>query len=301
MMKTVAILGASGFLGQSLCKFLHARKTRFLLSSKNGGCFEGFPITKVDLTRKNALSHWLGNRRVDALFYLSSVMPEDFTQNEFTALNQNIAIHEQVCQFWRKCRCHLIYASSAAVYGNASVPWREAGPVSPESYYALSKLLGEQMFFRVSQQEDIGVTTLRIKAPYGVKDHNKTVVNIFLEKALSGADLELFGHGRRRQDFVYIDDVAKAFWLAFLKKKSGVYNISGGVTVTMRQLAEAVICVTHSKSNIVFNGKADPQEGIKVKVDIEKARRELGFRPGHTLETGLKKMAKIYQGRQLSS
>ncbi len=294
-MKTAAVLGASGFLGRSLCEELRTRKVRLFLSSKHGGRVDGQAVDKVDLTRRNALGGWLAGKKIDALFYLSSVMPQEFTDNQFGALAENMAIHENVSRAWCESRCHLIYASSGAVYGSAPAPWRESGRVAPDSFYGLSKLLGEQVFTLAAREHGLPLTALRIKAPYGFKLQNKTVVNIFIERALANTDLELLGRGQRKQDFIYTKDVALAFWQAFSKKKAGIYNISSGTVTTMKQLAQAAVRVTGSRSKIIFNGKTDPQEKLKVKMDIAKAKRELGFRPRYTLERGLREMAALYQ------
>lgn len=290
-MKTAAVLGASGFLGLELCDLLRSHKLKLLLSSRNGGTFENTPIAKVDLTKSGALSQWAGNPKIDVIFYLSSVMPNEFTGREFEAVEQNLKMHEEVCRLWTKHRCHLVYASTGAIYGTAPVPWRENGPVAPDSFYAVSKLIGEQVFQIAAHKEKLPFTALRIKAPYGFKRSNKTVVNIFMERALADQDLELLGRGQRKQDFIYTKDVARAFWLSYSKKRSGVYNVASGKAVTMMQLARAVIQAAGSKSKIIFKDQPDPQETIKVKVDINKARRELGFKPKYSLAQGLKDMA----------
>lgn len=299
-MKTIAILGAAGFTGRALCEKLSAQKVKLLLLSRRAGRFKNLPIKAVDLSQPGSLAASLKNKKVDVLFYLSSAMPNDFDKNAASAGRVNDAMHKNVYQCWKEQRFHLIYASSAAVYGQAPHPWEETVKVLPETSYAMSKRKGEEIFLKEFERTDLPLTILRIKAPYGLKTRGKTVVNSFIERALMNQDLELWGTGKRQQDFIYIKDLAQVFWLAYTKKRFGIYNVASGKVTTMKQLAQAVIKATKSKSNIIFNGKADPTEKIPAKMDLKKLRRDLGFRPKFTLAAGLKDMLHALKKERLS-
>ena len=121
------------------------------------------------------------------------------------------------------------------------------------------------------------------------------MVNIFLERSLNDEELLLYGRGTREQDFIYVKDVARAFWQAYQEKKSGIYNIASGTTVTMKDLAELIITLTCSHSKITCSGKEDPQENVKVSIDVSKAQKELGFTPEFSLADGLLDCIHEYQ------
>ncbi len=299
-MKRIAVLGASGFLGKPLCAYLKERKVRLYLCSRRGGHWKGLKIDRVDVREKGALQHWLKGKKVDGVFYLSAVLPNTGSRQDWKLLQDNLAMHHSVLECWIKQRFHLIYASSTAVYGHGPLPWKETSVPKPGDMYALSKLMGEQILTRGSRMEKLPLQVLRIHAPYGIKQDHKTVVNIFMENALKDADLELFGTGQRVQDFIYVQDIAQAFWKACMARHNGVYNIAGGSLITMRQLARAIVRITGSKSKIICNGRPDPQEKFKIRISTAKAVRELKFNSQYTLESGLRGMMALYRGGKKS-
>jgi nucleoside-diphosphate-sugar epimerase len=293
MNEKVAILGANGLIGSAVTALFAKKGADVVCCAKEGGPVGDEEVTLIDLTRTGALSKWLGRKRVSTVVYLASAIPSSFENLSANLFETNLKMHREVLSYWEKTGCHLIFASSCSVYGSEGpLPWREKNAPNPENFYSISKLAGELMFD--ARSAELPLTILRINAPYGFPVGRKTVVNIFMESALDGADLILHGTGKRVQDLLHVRDIAAAFWLAHSKKKCGTYNIASGKTVTMRQLAEMIVDCTHSSSKIVKSGKPDPKEGVKVAVDISRARRELGFRPRYDLAKGLEALAEEY-------
>ena len=284
----VAILGATGFIGKVATSLFLGEEIDIVACSNNGGTINDLPVDQVDISKEGALSQWLKDKNIDAIIYLSSKIPKSFTEADWNLFYCNLVMHKQVLDYWKKHKCHLIYASSCSVYGSRGpIPWKEENVAFPDNYYSTSKLVGELLFYQ-EHQKGLPLTILRINAPYGVDTRRKTVINIFLERALKGEDIILFGNGNREQDFIYVLDVARAFLISYLKKKYGLYNIASGRTVTMKELANIIINLTKSSSKIIYSGEQDPQEGFHVDIDVTKARDELGFLPKYSLEEGLK-------------
>ena len=284
----VAILGATGFIGKKITSLFHEHGIEIKGCDKNEGIINGVSVDPIDISEEGALSHWLINKNITAIIYLSSKIPKSFAEANWDLFHYNLMMHKQVMDYWIKNKCHLIFASSCSVYTSHNpLPWREDNAIFPDNYYSISKLLGEKLFYQ-EYQKGLPLTILRINAPYGVDMRSRTVINIFLERALEGKELVLYGSGDRQQDFIYVLDVARAFLQSYLTKKSGIYNISNGKTVTMRELADLIIDLTKSSSKIIYSGEPDSQEGNQVEIDISKARNELGFSPKYSLEEGLK-------------
>ena len=282
----VAILGATGFIGKAATSLFLKEGIDIEACSKNGGIINGFSVDQVDISKEGALSKWLNGKDIDAIIYLSSKIPKSFTEADWDLFYYNLIIHKQVLDYWKTHKCHLIYESSS-VYGSRSpIPWKEENATFLDNYYSISKLVGEILFYQ-EYQKGLPLTILRINAPYGVDTRQKTVINIFLESTLKDKNLFLFGSGNRQQDFIYVLDVARAFWIFYLNKKYGIYNIASGKAITMKELANMIINLTESLSKIIYSGEPDPQEGFKVDIDISKARNELGFLPKYSLEDGL--------------
>jgi len=302
MKKNIVILGATGFIGRAVAGFFHDSKhVNLFLASKKGGKLNSLMVHPLDLTKQNSLANWPQEKKIDCIIYLSSMIPASFDESDLKLFYLNIRMHQQVLKYWLSKKCHLIYASSCSVYGRAmSTRVSEATVPLPDNYYAISKLIGEHIFLKEFYEKGRPVTVLRINAPYGYKKERKTVVNIFLEKALRGEPLELMGSGKREQDFIYADDVARAFWAALVNKKYGVFNIASGHSVTMRQLAKLIVQTVHSSSDITFARQPDPQQRVKVKIDIKRSQNELSFELKYSLKDGLREMAALYSREELS-
>ena len=295
----VAVIGATGFIGKVTTSLFLKEGVDIEACSKNGGTINGFSVDYVNISKEGALSKWLNDKDIDAMIYLSSMIPKSFAEADWDLFYYNFMMHKQVLDYWKRHKLHLIYASSCSVYGPQSpIPWKEENVTFPDNYYSTSKLVGEILFYQ-EYQKGLPLTILRINAPYGVDTRRKTVINIFLERALEGKNLVLFGSGNRQQDFIYVLDVARAFWISYLKKKYGIYNIASGKTTTMKELANIIIKLTKSSSKTIYSGEPDPQEGFKVEIDVTKARNELGFLPKYSLEDGLKECILQYRERVL--
>jgi UDP-glucose 4-epimerase len=127
---------------------------------------------------------------------------------------------------------------------------------------------------------------LRYSSVYGPGQAEGTVVPIFINKALKGEELLLYGSGKRFMDFVYIKDVVRANMLAYRYRGSGIFNIGSGRPVEMSALASSVNKIfTGSGCRIVALRKKETSPSVFL--DIGKASKELGYRPAFDLEKGL--------------
>ena len=292
----VAIVGATGFIGSEITSHFKKKGIPLHLCSKNGGIIQGINVDSIDLTNGRSVIDWLSGKNIGALIYLSSIIPKSFENTDWDLFDENVKMHKSVFNAWKEKKFHLIYASSCSVYSRITPhPWSEMTVVIPDNFYSISKFVGELLFYKELQMNELPLTILRINAPYGANNRIKTVVNIFLERSVNDEDLLLYGNGTRKQDFIYVKDVARAFWQAYQEKRPGIYNIASGTTVTMKELAELIITLTHSKSRILYSGKEDPHENVKVSIDVSKAQKELGFTPEFSLADGLLDCIHEYQ------
>lgn len=175
----------------------------------------------------------------------------------------------------------------------------EQSPPKPLDPYGLSKQLSEHVADYFNARGLLRTATLRISAPYGYGSRIRSVIPVYIERALTGKNLELWGTGARSQTFTYVRDIARACELAILKQVSGPFNIAGSRPVSMLELAETVLLgVEDSGSRIVFTGKEDPGEDVRSRISIEKARSILGFDPAFDLSAGIAAtLAEIRGGR----
>ena len=295
MKRKVAILGATGFIGKAVTSLFLEGGIDVEACSKNGGRINDLKVDKIDISKGGVLAKWLNDKDINAIIYLASNIPKSFQEVHWDLFHENCVMHKQILDYWSINKCHLIYASSCSVYGSSSlIPWNEENATFPDNYYSISKRVGEMLFYQ-EFQKGLPLTVLRINALYGANSNRKTVINIFLEKALQNEDIILFGNGTRKQDFIYFKDVASAVLRAYIDKKYDIYNIASGKTITMQELADLIINLTNSSSKIIYSGTPDPQEGRNVDIDISKAQDKLGFVPKYSLQEGLNECISHYR------
>lgn len=291
----ILVTGAGGFIGRNTCNFLAQRGHKvipLLRSGTQAGVFKNDyeTVLVADLLDRYALNTAM-QTKPDAVLHLAAMLPTSFTGKQAKRIADiNKKIDENVFHFCRSIGVGALYASGASVYGLGDGRIRtESSTCNPIGHYVAEKLYGEKMGKEILRCEGLQFTSLRINAPYGPNQKTRTVMNVFIERAIQGLPLFYHGFGTRQQDFTYVGDIAEAISLAIEKGKSGVFNISGGRPVSMKELAELVVrSVNGCKSSIQSSEDEDPQEGSRALFSIEKAKKELGWIPKTSLESGIK-------------
>ncbi|WP_424357751.1 NAD-dependent epimerase/dehydratase family protein [Methanocella sp. MCL-LM] len=189
----------------------------------------------------------------------------------------------------RKCGIKkLINASSSSVYGQITdLPQREDLPTRPISPYGVSKLCFEDYCEVYRSIYDLDTVSLRYFTVFGPRMRPDLAISIFTSNAIAGKEIKIFGDGNKTRDFTYIENIVDAN-LRAMERGHGVYNIGGGDEITIRMLAESIICLTGSKSSIVFD-ESRPGDMEHTLADISKAKQELEYIPGTSVREGLKK------------
>jgi UDP-glucose 4-epimerase len=209
---------------------------------------------------------------------------EDFETNARGTLN--------VLEKARKDDARMVFASSAAVYGNPTVmPTPEDYGFHPFSCYGLSKVVGEEYCEMYSKQYGIDVTVLRFANVYGSRCHG--VINDFFDKiSRNPAKLEIIGTGLQSRDFVQVSDVVEALLLVATRENAlgETFNIGFGQTTKIIDLAKMILEILHlsdkttiTTTNVSWHGDIDA-----IWFDVGKAKRELGWTPKITLENHLR-------------
>jgi len=165
------------------------------------------------------------------------------------------------------------------------VPIAETHPLAPQIPYALSKLGGE-FACSIARHRGIKATAFRLSSPYGPGMNQATVLPLFVRLARDGKPVRWHGSGSRSQDFIHVEDAARACLLAAERGASGVYCLGSGQPTSMRSLAKMVTTLLPG-ATAQASGEPDPQEGRSWQLDMSLARHDLGFKPAISIYQGL--------------
>ena len=180
-----------------------------------------------------------------------------------------------------------VYISSSMVYGDFVDGTKEDANTKPKNIYGEAKLTGERMVKLFAKRDGLNYNIIRPSGVYGPGDMPDRVVSKFFEKAMSNKTITLH-NGENKVDFTYRQDAARGIILAALSSVANVsFNITAGNATSLRTLAEKIIEITGSKSDVedIGNHELYPMRGT---LDIGRAKDLLEYEPQFTLEQGLK-------------
>lgn len=292
--KKILVTGATGFIGKALVSKLVGSNYQATGLSLKEGKIGKIKVFALDLLKKDQLKSFFGKNQFDIIVHLAARVPQTSSLVEQKlALKENISSTLNLLEeFAHSGIQKFIYASGVSVLGTpkSDLAVDELTTAKPESLYTASKFFGEILCEQYGRKTNKDIVILRISAPYGPGQNPNNVIPLFLKSALSGRDIAIYGSGKRQQNFIYIDDVTRAILAAIKQKCSGIYNIGAVRSTNTLDLAKIILKnIPQSKSKIVFSFQDDPQENYRLKVNINKAQKELKFYPKVDIETGIKK------------
>ena len=204
----------------------------------------------------------------------------------------------------KRVKARILQASTSEVYGDPEVHpqseayWGRVNPIGYRSCYDEGKRCAETLFFDYKRQHDVEIKVARIFNTYGPRMHpndGRVVSNLVLQ-ALRGEDITLYGDGLQTRSFCYVDDLVEGLIRLMNSdpEVSGPINLGNPSEFTIRQLAESVIEITHSRSHIVYR-PLPPDDPRQRKPDITVAHEVLSWSPGIALNEGLFRTAKYFE------
>ena len=191
----------------------------------------------------------------------------------------------------------VLFSSSSEVYGEpVEIPQNErTTPLNSKLPYAIVKNIGEAFLRSYYKEYGLPYTVFRFFNTYGPKQSRDFVVSKFIRAALAHEDITLFGDGLQTRTFCYIDDNTEACLNAFRRGEviNDVVNIGSDVEITIKELAEVIIDVTGSRSQIVHLAPLEEGDMTRRMPDISRMRELLGREP-LPLRQGLEKILKAW-------
>jgi UDP-glucose 4-epimerase len=297
----ILITGAAGFIGTHLAgRWAESGIPLVLLDRSNAPEIEslrrrGTPFLKEDIRNwKNLLNELVGVTHIVHLAATVSILQCE-TQPE-TSYENNIMATQAALELARTIKANFIFASSAAVYGNCASQSTEDMKLAPANLYGLAKWQGEQLCELYGKRYGVPWAAFRMFNVYGSASSRSSiyasVIPAFIQAALVGGALTIYGDGEQRRDFVYIGDLPDMYLQLINQiEKLGnrILNLGTGRSVSVKELAALILSLTNSKSEVLYES-ARPNEIKLSQADTELCIRELGMAATTPLEAGLAKV-----------
>jgi len=307
--RTVLVTGAAGFIGSHLVDRLLA---------------DGFEVVGIDSlmtgdlvnlasASKDPHFHFqIGDVReplhahAEVVFNLACpASPIHYQHDPFATFTTSVLGVQRLIEMARGMRSTIIQASTSEVYGDPEIHpqpesyWGNVNPIGPRSCYDEGKRGAETLLADARRTWGMDTRIIRIFNTYGPRMafNDGRVISNFINQALTGAPITLFGDGEQSRSFCFVDDLVEGFVrVAALDELDGPLNLGNPGEFTMRELAELVLELTGSSSQLEFHPLPadDPRQR---KPDIAKAEKLIDFAPNIALRVGLERTIADFRAR----
>lgn len=302
-MKKYVITGGAGFIGSHIAENLSKEGHQVtIIDSLRTGFEHNLNGLNVDFIKGDIRNENLVNEAVkgaNGIFHLAALVsvPESLLKIRECIEINTIGTINILEAAKNNADCKVVLSTSAANYGNNPVlPKVETMFPEPMTPYAITKLGGEYYLKMYLDQYQVPTASLRYFNVFGARQNPESAyaaaVPIFINKALQNEPITIYGDGSQTRDFIYVKDVVKANILAS-QKGSETYNVALGHSTSVLELAEKIIKITNSKSQIKFLDER-PGDIKHSKANPEKFN-QLGFKPEYTIDKALEETILFYE------
>ncbi len=301
-MSTSVVTGGAGFLGSHLCDYLVAQGHRVICvdnletgSLENIEHLRGPEFTFVYQDVVDGI--WI-DEPVDFVFHLASpASPIDYLRLPLQTLKVGSHGTANALGLAKWKRARFLISSTSEVYGDPQVHpqpetyWGNVNPIGPRGVYDEAKRYAEALTMAYHKQQGVNTAIARIFNTYGprMRKNDGRASVTFLNQAVEGKPLTVFGDGSQTRSMCYVDDLIRGLYLLAMSGEHMPVNIGNpDHELTMKELAEACIRVAGSSSTIVYEALPTDDPLVR-RPDITRAREILGWQPEIDLDEGLRR------------
>ncbi|MFF7449769.1 MULTISPECIES: NAD-dependent epimerase/dehydratase family protein [unclassified Streptomyces] len=306
----VAVTGGGGFLGSHLCEALLRRGDSVVcLDNYSTGAPEniahllsepGFEFRLADVSEAVEVAG-----RVDAVAHLASpASPPDYLRQPLETLAVGSRGTENALRLALRHDARFILASTSEIYGDPLVHpqeetyWGNVNSIGPRSVYDEAKRYAEAVSAAYRRIHDVNVGIARIFNTYGprMRPHDGRVVSSFITQALTGEPLTIYGDGKQTRSFCYVDDLVRGLLALLDSCELGPFNLGNPVEHTVVELADLVLAMTGSASEVKYH-PLPVDDPVRRRPVITRAREVLGWEPEFDISDGLRRTVAYFAAR----
>ena len=297
----IVLTGGSGFIGSHLSKELLKNGENKLIIVDNlltgnlDNIQDLLDNENATFIQHDVQDHIEIDEKVDYVFHLASAAsPVAYTENPVNTLKAGSLGTINTLGLARKHGAEYFLASTSEVYGDPLVTpqneeyWGNVNPNGERSMYDEAKRFAEAATATYARSYDLKTKIIRIFNTYGpnMQLNDGRVVTNLIVQALNDEDLTIYGDGSQTRSFSYVSDTVAGIIAMMESNHYEVFNIGNPYEITVKELAETILKLTNSKSEIIYKPlpNDDPQQR---RPDISKAKDKLNWEPKVGLETGL--------------
>jgi dTDP-glucose 4,6-dehydratase len=300
-MPTSLVTGGAGFLGSHLCDELLRRGHRVVCVDN----LETGSLDNIEHIRDSMFVHrnidiiepYYVDEPIDFVYHLASpASPIDYLRLPLATLKVGSYGTHHTLGLAKLHRARFLIASTSEVYGDPKVHpqpetyWGHVNPIGPRGVYDEAKRYAEALTMAYHRQQGVDTAIVRIFNTYGprMRPHDGRAIPTFLRQALQDRPITVFGDGSQTRSFCYVEDEIRGLIALAESGYHNPVNVGNPNEFTLLELAQTVIEVTGSKSEIVY--EALPTDDPQVRQpDITLAREILGWEPEVSLREGLQR------------
>ena len=303
--KKYLVTGGAGFIGSNIAKTLEAQghEVTVLDDFSKNGHFKNLIGFKGDVITADLFEYMPTDMYFDAIFHEAAIT-DTTVMDQKAMMEQNVEAFKNLLNFAAENEIKkVIYASSAATYGNGPVPNVETQPTHPENVYGFSKVIMDNVARQFAEDNnDMTIIGLRYFNVYGPGEYYKgkmaSMVYQLYNQMKAGKRPRVFKYGEQQRDFVYVKDIVKINLCALNNgKETGVYNAATGIP---RDYNAIIACLNKELGTNLEPEYIDnpyPFFQLKTQADMTLAKEKLGYEPDYSLEAGIADYVSILEGR----
>jgi dTDP-glucose 4,6-dehydratase len=300
-MATCLVTGGAGFLGSHLCDELLRRGNRVIcvdnLETGTLANIEHIRVPEFVLLHTDIVEPYFVDEPIDFVYHLASpASPIDYLRLPLATLKVGSYGTHHTLGLAKAHRARFLLASTSEVYGDPQVHpqpetyWGHVNPIGPRGVYDEAKRYAEALTMAYHRQQGVDTAIIRIFNTYGprMRPNDGRAIPTFLRQALTAKPITVFGEGKQTRSFTYVDDLIRGMIALAESGYHDPVNVGNPNEFSLLELAQAVIEITGSDSEVVFEALPTDDPQIR-QPNIDLAKQILGWEPTIELREGLRR------------